>query len=198
MSRKTVIGVSVSILLVALFLLGALYETNRVCEGITMYLTNSGSAQPKNSGGEIFQLFDGSISKFVDGTDVTDDRFTDVVDQTAANKLKDFGVKRIVNKGGDFTVTLDAQRDEQLDSSVSLRLAKKIQFHLVKNGGKTVITNLTGVKVKVSILLGWMDVTDLTIEKLSSGNTAVQATISSWIKTFTYDVELDADGQPVT
>jgi len=158
----------------------------------------------KNSAGQpgkavnVMQYMREYLSKFPPGTDLPASRFGEVLDKTGADALRKLGVTRVVNVGNSYSVSFAKGDERPLGKKADLRYAKVVSFTYLDRNGTVTISDIHGAEVKVSFLLGWMDLKNVTLTRDdTTGNTTVVAEVHVLFRDFSHTIVLGPDGKPL-
>jgi len=145
---------------------------------------------------KVFDLF----AHVPDGTDVDADQFQTVLDTSTAEGLKARGIVHVTNVSGHFTVTLDHRREVdlkkaklQLDSTLSFTLSR--QTDSTAQAEVLAFSEIKGAKVKVSWLLGWMDLLYFDLSPRGTGNTLIFAKVHVFGRDIGHKVLINPEGK---
>jgi hypothetical protein len=159
--------------------------------------TNGGASSKTgfSSGVDVLKYMRDYLSRFPNGSDFTSDRFDTVLTHEQAQALRDLGVARIVNQNDRYTVSFDKERQKKLRRA-ELKYGPQLSFTASDNNGVVSITGITGVQVKVTWLLGWMDLKSIRVQPdTATGNTNIEATVHTFFGDKNHTVVLGPDGK---
>jgi hypothetical protein len=148
----------------------------------------------------IFPFVQGMLNKLPSPTNLDASRFDQVLGIDAGNYLRTAHVSRIEVKGDLISLALSQSLTTNLNGQADLRVAQKVTFTYQKvvspAGSHIVLSNIDGVEVKATWLLGWMTVSQVDLSLDAAGNTVLVVTVNTFfgktVRTFT----IGPDGKP--
>ncbi len=144
-------------------------------------------------------LLTGIFNELPDQARVDEKDFAAVFSAEHAHQLAAAGVSSISRDGGHVELELRQPLQRRVSSKLEASVQTSVSFDVTPGVNSLEFHNITGIKLHVNWLLGWMDLTDLTMRRDSQGNTELHAQVKVWFlsgKT-SYAVTLGPDGKPL-
>ncbi|MFA7340061.1 MAG: hypothetical protein WC028_25000 [Candidatus Obscuribacterales bacterium] len=148
----------------------------------------------------IFPFLQGMLNKLPAPTNLDANRFDQVLGIDAGNYLRTANVSRIEVVGDLFNLSLTKVSTTNLNGQADLRVAQKVTFTYQKvaspTGSHIVFSNIDGVEVKATWLLGWMTVSQVDVSLDAAGNTVLVVTVDTFFGKTDRTFTIGPDGKP--
>ncbi|CAN5133681.1 hypothetical protein BH11CYA1_BH11CYA1_07100 [soil metagenome] len=108
------------------------------------------------------------LSQIKPGADIGPDQFEKTFGKTPAAELKKNKITRIVNNGGNISVTAAAPQEMLLARGAKMRVAKNFSFQFASQSKKITVTKIKGIEATRSDAPAWVNL--LAIELTASGD----------------------------
>lgn len=188
----------VLLLLMFAVLVSVLSAQPLVDRQVNASLTGSLSAQDTGKPViDVFKLVDGFLIKFPSDFDVSAKDFVAVLGTETAQALQALGATHISNHGGVVKLSLKDSYEHGISNKADIKVEQESSFKYELETNSVKIGQITGIEVKVSWLLGWMDFKSLSLARDSAGNTVVDAKVHALFKDRDYHTVLGLDGKPL-
>lgn len=145
---------------------------------------------------DVYAFISEFVSKFPDGTDVSDGTFDAALGAEIRQQLRKVGIQQLSNQGGVFVVRL--AREQEYKLRVRIAVKRLLRFTLARDGNALVFSDIEGMELKVSFFLDWLELKHLKVSKDASGNTVIYAElVSGIVGRVSKTVTLGPDGKPI-
>ncbi len=154
-------------------------------------------ATSRQAGQNLFAFLEDVLQKIPSGTVVDSTQFDRVLGVEAGNYLRNAQISKIAVKADLFTITLIQPRQIDLNGQADVRVAQQVTFRYQKDkSGAMRMSQIRGLEVRVSWLLGFMDVSQVDVSRGTAGDTLLVVTVDTLFGKTSRSFTIGADGKP--
>lgn len=153
-------------------------------------------ATSRQTGNNLFAFLEDVLQKVPQGN-LDSTQFDRVLGVDAGDYLRTAQVSQIAVKADLFTLTMIQPREIDLNGQADVKVAQQVTFRYQKDKNGTIyLSQIRGLEVRVSWILGYMDVSQIEVSSGTAGDTLLVVTVDTLFGKTRRSFTIGADGKP--